>query len=246
MTHTRLYFPAPIADGAQLELGTEQARYVGRVLRAKPGDTVSVFNGDDGEWHAELTRIGKNDASLQVLSRMQTQTESPLDIHLVQGISRGERMDFVMQKATELGVTRITPVLTDHGMVRLAGDRISKRQRHWQSIANSACEQSGRVNPPVVDLPVRLNDWFGEAQDAGATRLILRPKAGTPLAGLDAPAAAVCLMIGPEGGFSPREYEDAGIAGFAAVELGPRVLRTETAAVTALAIVQSRWGDLQA
>ena len=246
MAHTRLLFPETISPGAVLELGSEQARYVGRVLRSKPGDRLSVFNGDDGEWNAELVRIGKNDATLRVLDRLETRTESPLDIHLVQGISRGERMDFVMQKATELGVRRITPVLTDHGMVRLSGDRLIKRQGHWQAVANSACEQCGRVRPPLVDRPVRLNDWFGENRNSEALQLILRPQAGKPLSGYAAPATTLCLLIGPEGGFSAREYEDAQVAGFRAVELGPRVLRTETAAVTALALAQSLWGDLQA
>ncbi len=245
MTHTRLYYPDRISDGAVLALGSEQARYVGRVLRSKPGDRLSVFNGDDGEWRAEITRIGKNDATLAVLDRLETTTESPLDIHLVQGISRGERMDFVMQKATELGVRHITPVLADHGMVRLADDRAAKRQAHWQSVANSACEQCGRVRPPTVDLPIRLNDWFGEHHEQEAMRLILRPHGGKPLSSCAAPTGTLCLLVGPEGGFSPREYEDAEVSGFQAVALGPRVLRTETAAITALALAQSLWGDLQ-
>ncbi|MDJ0758797.1 MAG: 16S rRNA (uracil(1498)-N(3))-methyltransferase [Woeseiaceae bacterium] len=245
MSHTRLHFPHPISDGAILELGSDQARYVGRVLRSKPGDQLSVFNGDDGEWQTELVRIRKSDATLRVLHRLNPATESPLALHLVQGISRGDRMDFVMQKATELGVKRLTPVLADHGMVRLTSERAARRQAHWQSIANSACEQCGRVSPPVVDQPLRLNDWFGEQRDYDASRLILRPQAGTPLSAVAAPAGALCLLVGPEGGFSPREYDDAAAAGFSPVDLGPRVLRTETAAVTALALAQSLWGDLQ-
>ena len=228
-----------------MKLGADQARYVGRVLRSKPGDDVSVFNADDGEWRAVIERIGKNDATLRVAERLVTDTESPLAVHLVQGVSRGERMDFVVQKATELGVTRITPVLTDHGMVRLSGERLEKRRAHWQSVAVSACEQSGRTRPPGVDAPVRLNDWFGQAADSDALRLILKPGAAATLAGRAAPSSGLCVLIGPEGGFSEREYEDATIAGFEAVGLGPRVLRTETAAVAAVTIAQSLWGDLQ-
>ncbi len=246
VSHTRLYFPHPISHGAVLELGSDQARYVGRVLRSKPGDRLSVFNGDDGEWQTELVRIGKNDATLRVLEPLDPSTESPLDLHLVQGISRGERMDIVMQKATELGVRRVTPVLADHGMVRLTSERAAKRQAHWQSVANSACEQCGRIRPPRVDLPLRLNDWFGEQRDYDALKLILKPQAGTPLAAVEAPTGTLCFLTGPEGGFSAREYDDAAAAGFLAVELGPRVLRTETAAITALALAQSLWGDLQA
>lgn len=245
MSHTRLHFDDPISAGALLKLGAEQARYVGRVLRSKPGDGVAVFNADDGEWRAVIERIGKNDATLRVTEQLASATESPLALHLVQGVSRGERMDFVVQKATELGVTRITPVLTDHGMVRLSGDRLKKRRAHWQSVAISACEQSGRIRPPSVDAPVRLNDWFGQCASGDAVRLVLKPGANCALVDSAAPASALCLLIGPEGGFSEREYEDAAIAGFAAVGLGPRVLRTETAAVAAVAIAQSKWGDLQ-
>lgn len=245
MSRTRLHFDNPITAGALVKLGAEQARYVGRVLRSKPGDEISLFNADDGEWRSVIERIGKNDAALRVVGRIETDTESALAIHLVQGVSRGERMDFVMQKATELGVTRITPVLTDHGMVRLSGDRATKRRAHWQSVAVSACEQSGRIRPPAVETPVRLNDWFGAGASSDATRLVLKPGASDVLGAHDPPSSGLCLLVGPEGGFSDREYEDAGIAGFKACGLGPRVLRTETAAVVAIAIAQSMWGDLQ-
>jgi 16S rRNA (uracil1498-N3)-methyltransferase len=170
--------------------------------------------------------------------------EPSLSIHLVQGISRGERMDFVVQKATELGVSRITPVLTDHGVVKLDSKRAGKRRLHWQRVAESACEQSGRVNPPRVDAPTPLNDWLGTGRDEGSTDLILAPLAGQPLTRIGQPDAGLCLLIGPEGGFSEREYDDAALAGFAAVTLGPRTLRTETAAVAAIAIAQGLWGDL--
>jgi 16S rRNA (uracil1498-N3)-methyltransferase len=241
---TRLFVSGALSNDAELVLAGEQARYLGRVLRSRPGDTVHVFNGVDGEWLATITSISKGAVHLHLESENSTATESPLKIHLVQGISRGERMDFVVQKATELGVKRITPVLTHHGVVKLDTQRASKRQQHWQHIANSACEQSGRIRPPLIDAPIALNAWFGASDPTGSTQLILRPGAATPLSAATRPDSKLCLLIGPEGGFSEREYEDAGIAGFAATSLGPRVLRTETAALVAIALAQSTWGDL--
>ena len=240
----RFYVAERLGAGAELRLGEEAARYFGRVLRLREGDTVHVFNGDDGEWSATIGRIAKDRVTLLVHEPVDNAAESRLRIHLVQGISRGERMDFVVQKATELGVERITPVFTDHGVVRLDDRRADKRRLHWQRVAESACEQSGRVSPPHVDAPLPLNDWFGAARDADSTDLILAPHGGKSLTAAGTPAAGLCLLIGPEGGFSEREYDDAELAGFTAVTLGPRILRTETAAVAALAMAQGLWGDL--
>jgi 16S rRNA (uracil1498-N3)-methyltransferase len=231
-------------DGSEISVDGDKARYLGKVLRLKAGDHISVFNGNDGEHSATLTRSGKNRVTIAIGAPVPTTTESPLRIHLVQGISRGERMDIVVQKATELGVKRITPVLTEYGVVKLAADRRAKRHEHWQKVAISACEQSGRVRPPLVEAPLTLKEWFGQRSGAADTDLILRPGACTPLASVAAPANKVCLLIGPEGGFSQTEYEDAGIAGFAPVSLGPRILRTETAAIAALSVAQATWGDL--
>ena len=158
---TRLFVSGALSNDAELVLTGEQARYLGRVLRARTGDKVTVFNGEGGEWLATITGISKSAVQLHVESEVPSNTESPLKIHLVQGISRGERMDFVVQKATELGVKRITPVLTQHGVVKLDGERAAKRRQHWQHVANSACEQSGRTRPPLVDAPLQLNTWFG-------------------------------------------------------------------------------------
>ncbi len=240
----RLYVAEKLAAGAELRLGGEAARYLGRVLRLRAGETVHVFNGDDGEWSATIGNFGKDRVTLSVHEAIRNTAEPQLRIHLVQGISRGERMDFVVQKATELGVDRITPVLTAHGVVKLDSKRADKRRVHWQRVAESACEQSGRVNPPQVDAPLPLNDWLGAAAEGASTRLILSPGAGTSLTNIGAPAGGLCLLIGPEGGFSEREYDDGRVSGFEAVTLGPRILRTETAAVAALAIAQGLWGDL--
>jgi len=244
MSLRRMFVAHALAPGAELRLGEEAARYLGRVLRLHIGETIHVFNGDHGEWSAEIRRLGKNDVTLVVHDNVECHSESGLKVHLVQGISRGERMDFVVQKATELGVKRITPVLTDFGVVKLDDKRAAKRRDHWQRVAQSACEQSCRIRPPLVDAPLALNDWFGNVRDRDGSDLVLRPGAGKSLGMLDEPQTKLCLLIGPEGGFSDREYADADTAGFEAVTIGPRILRTETAAVAAIAIAQSRWGDL--
>jgi len=246
MASTRLFVNDTLDSGTELRLGREQTHYLGRVLRLNDGDALTVFNGDNGEFVARIVSLGKNDAVIRIEATLEVETESPLKIHLVQGISRGERMDFVVQKATELGVKRITPVLTEYGVVKLDPSRATKRCDHWQGVANSACEQSGRIRPPLIDTPVDLNSWFGAGAKEADTDLILRPGATVALSSITAPVTKVCLLIGPEGGFSETEYEDATITGFAAVSLGPRVLRTETAALTAIAVAQTLWGDFRA
>ena len=240
----RLYIDDDLGTNRELRLTGDKARYLGRVLRLRADDPITVFNGRDGEFTASVTTVSKDAAVVRLGEGIGAGAESPLKVHLVQGISRGERMDFVVQKATELGVKRITPVLTQHGVVKLDGARAAKRRAHWQGVAVSACEQCGRTRPPLVDPLLDLNSWFGSRTTAADTDLILRPGASTMLAAIPPPATKVCLLIGPEGGFSDKEYGDAQAAGFTAVALGPRVLRTETAAAAALAIVQSLWGDL--
>lgn len=244
MARTRLHIAGTYSAGSVLELDRDKARYLGRVLRLHVGDSLLVFDGAGNEYAATISGIGKSGATLRVGRRTVAYTESRLRVHLVQGISRGERMDFVVQKATELGVKRITPVLTDCGVVKLDAMRAEKRRDHWQKVAASACEQSGRLRLPLIDRPVSLKGWLGSKPERVDAQLILKPGAATPLARIDAPKTKVCLLIGPEGGFSDTEYEDVDMAGFEPVSLGPRILRTETAAVAALAILQSRWGDL--
>ena len=243
---TRLFVSAELINDAELILEGDRARYLGRVLRLRVGDDVTIFNGQGAEWSASISGMTKNTATLLVGESHEVATESPLKIHLVQGISRGERMDFVVQKATELGVKRITPVLTEYGVVKLDGERAIKRRDHWQGVAASACEQSGRTRLPLIDTPLPLKDWFGSKPDEVGTQLILAPGANTSLASLPEPVTKICVLVGPEGGFSQAEYEDAELSGFKSVALGPRVLRTETAAAAALAVLQSLWGDLRA
>lgn len=244
MALTRLFIRSELQTGQALELDKEQAHYLGRALRLRPGDALIIFSAESGEFAAAVTSIGKSNAELMVGVAIPTNTESPLKVHLVQGVSRGERMDVVVQKATELGVKRISPVLTEYGVVKLDGSRASRRREHWQKIAESACEQCGRTRPPLIDEPLPLKTWFGSKTSETDVDLILKPNAGTSMASLKAPTTKVCLLIGPEGGFSDNEYEDAEISGFKAVSLGPRVLRTETAAIAAITVAESLWGDL--
>ena len=244
MARPRIYIDDELQTGQELRLTGDKARYLGRVLRLRPGAEVAMFNGRDGEFIASVMSLTKNTAVMRLEQSIGSGAESPLRVHLVQGISRGERMDFVVQKATELGVKRISPVLTQHGVVKLDAARAAKRRAHWQGVAASACEQCGRTRPPLIDPLEDLNTWFGHRTAATDVDLILRPDAPAALATISAPATKLCLLIGPEGGFSDREYGDAQASGFTAVSLGPRVLRTETAAAAALAIVQSLWGDL--
>jgi 16S rRNA (uracil1498-N3)-methyltransferase len=241
---TRLFVSGQLINGAELLIEGDRARYLGRVLRLRVGDEITVFNGEGPEWAATIDAMTKSTATLHIGERHEAGAESPLKIHLVQGISRGERMDFVVQKATELGVRRITPVLTEYGVVKLDQARGQKRRDHWESVATSACEQSGRTRLPLIDAPMTLKDWFGSKSAEVDAELVLMPGAASSLAAIDTSTTKVCLLIGPEGGFSEIEYEDAAIAGFSAVSLGPRILRTETAAVAALSVLQSRLGDL--
>ena len=241
----RLFVSGALINGAEIELDGDRARYIGKVLRARVGDPISVFNGEGPEWPATITRISKTAVGLRLGDSIEAGTESSLKIHLVQGVSRGDRMDLVVQKATELGVKRITPVLTEYGVVKLNSDRAEKRREHWQKIANSACEQSGRTRLPLIDTPLPMKNWFGNKPEKVDTELILVPGAHATLAETPAPATKVCVLIGPEGGFSESEYQDAAVSGFRTVSLGPRVLRTESAAIAALAVLQSLWGDLR-
>ena len=241
---SRLFVSQALINGTSVVVEGDRARYLGRVLRLRVGDAITVFDGSGPEWPAMIEGMTKSTATLQLGDSVEAGTESPLSLHLVQGVSRGERMDYVVQKATELGVKRITPVLTEYGVVKLDGERAAKRRDHWQGVAASACEQSGRTRLPLIDAPMSLKQWFGEKPAEADVDLILRPGAATPLAKVEVPATKACILIGPEGGFSDTEYEDAEIAGFRAVSLGPRILRTETAAAAALAVMQASWGDL--
>jgi len=244
MSSTRLFSPAPLSANTDVTLAGDQARYIGRVLRLKRGDEFTLFDGTGGEYPATVATVAKSQVQINVGTLNKRNAESPLAIHLLQGISRGERMDFVVQKATELGVRRITPVLTEFSVVKLDLKRAKKRAQHWSNIVISACEQCGRNILPVIDAPQPLRNWFGENLTSADPRILLRPDANAPLGSISKPQGVVTLLVGPEGGFSDAEYEQAEIAGFRGIGFGPRILRTETAAIAAIAVLQSLHGDL--
>jgi len=244
MSPTRLYIDQELRTDTDLDLRGDKARYVGRVLRLQVEDELVVFNGLGGEYRAVIRSISKHTVGLSLRGHLDIDLESPLSIHLLQGISSGERMDMVMQKATELGVTRITPLITEQSMVRLDAKRASKRTTHWRGIVASASEQCGRNCLPSVDEPIPFRSWLGENMDSPGCRLIFRPGATKSLRSIDKGTTMMTLLIGPEGGFSNIEYELAEESDFGAVNLGPRILRTETAAVAALAALQVLMGDL--
>ncbi len=221
-----------------------QAHHVIHVLRLQAGAPLTLFDGRGVEFPALIKRIDKSGITLAVTGRQETSRESPLHITLAQGISSGERMDYTVQKCVELGVTAIRPLQTQRSVVRLSGERAERRVAHWQSITAAACEQCGRNRLPAV-LPVQaLMQWLGESPKADGLRLLLSPHIHTArLRDLKRPAGSITLLVGPEGGWNPEEAQAALSAGFAPLALGPRVLRTETAAVAALAAMQALWGD---
>lgn len=239
---TRLYCDLPLSPGAEITLPESAARHAVTVLRLQVGDTLKLFNGGGGEYRANLVAINKREARVRVADFLATERESPVDITLALGISAGERMDYSLQKATELGVTAIQPLATERSVVKLAGERADKRLQHWQHVVISACEQCGRNRVPAV-APVQKLYAYLAAADRGKRLLMLSPNASTPLKQV-VPTASAVLLIGAEGGLAPAEYEAAQASGFEAVSLGPRILRTETAPVAALAVLQALWGDL--
>lgn len=241
---TRLYFPGEIAAHGRCVLAPEQAHHVVRVLRLKAGDSVILFDGRGGEYAAVITALAKAGVTLNVAERAGVDRESPLAVTLAQAISSADRMDYTIQKAVELGVMRIQPLESSRSIVRLDPVRAAKRGAHWQAVAVAACEQCGRNRVPEVAPVLPLPAWLGRAAaQAGVPRLLLSPRAQANLRDLPPPPREVLLLAGPEGGLSPHEQDDAQSAGFTPVKLGPRVLRTETAAVAALAAMQVLWGD---
>ncbi|MFG6139009.1 16S rRNA (uracil(1498)-N(3))-methyltransferase [Halomonas sp. B23F22_10] len=237
----RIHVDAALAVGADVVLPEGPARHVARVLRLGEGAPLRLFDGHGSEAEAVLVEAGRKRVVARVEALHEGRGESPLAVHLGQAISKGDRMDYAIQKAVELGVAEITPLYTEHGDVRLKGEREVKKLAHWQAVAASACEQCGRATVPPVHAPVALAEWLAGRDEA--LRLVLHP--GTPgaLDREDAIASAA-LLIGPEGGLSDAEIDAATAADFAALTLGPRILRTETAPVVALTLLQNRFGDV--
>ena len=242
---TRLHVDAALAVGQTLTLPDGAFRHWVQVLRAKPGDQARLFNGhDDYEYRATLTEVNRREACVRIDAVDTVQRESRLSLMLAQAVSKGDRMDYTLQKAVELGVSRIQPLISERSVVKLDAERWDKKLEHWQGVIASACEQSGRVRLPTL-LPVqKLGAWLAEpTTESTMLKLTLAPTASAALRDL-APPSAACLLIGPEGGLSDGEIAHSAQAGFVGLRLGPRVLRTETAGVAALAAMQALWGDL--
>ncbi len=258
----RTYVAAPLSADTELELPAEVANHVVRVLRLRPGAVLTLFDGRGGEYPATLLAASGRGTRVRTGAHAAIERESPLRLTLLQGIARGERMDLIVQKATELGVARLVPLACERSVVRLDASQAAKRLEHWRAIAIAACEQSGRNRLPQID-PVLPSERLAEtvlvprppggAATSGATaipgdartaRLLLEPGAALGLARVAAGLGAATLLVGPEGGLSARELDLAARAGFTACSLGPRILRTETAPLAALAVLQALAGDL--
>ncbi len=243
MRLTRVYAAAPLGLGARVALHDPAAAHVRRVLRLDVGDPVTLFNGDGRDYPSRITACGRDMVEIEVEGTVAARPESPLRVTLVQGIARAERMDLVVQKATELGVAAIVPVATARSVVRLDGDGRERKTSHWRGIVVAACEQSGRATVPDLADPITLAEWLAMSP-AGPRRLLLSPDANDSLAAAARGAGEIELLVGPEGGLEEEERRAALDAGYCACRLGPRVLRSETAAMAALAVLQSIGGDL--
>jgi 16S rRNA (uracil1498-N3)-methyltransferase len=240
---TRVYVEESLASGARHLISGGAANHMVRVLRLGVGAALTLFDGTGGEYAARIESLRKDAVLVDVGAYAAVERESPLDVTLAQGISRGERMDWVIQKATELGVRRIVPLITQRSVVRLDARQAQKKSQHWRGITIAACEQCGRSRLPELAAPADLLEFLGSEARAEGTRLLLSP-AGNMRIGAMKPLQKIILLIGPEGGLAPEEGDAAIAQGFVAVQLGPRILRTETAAIAALAALQQAFGDL--
>jgi len=236
----RVYCPISLALNTPISLDDNAAHYLGKVLRMSAGRPIVVFNGEGGEYSGTISDVGKKHVQVMLDSFANTERESPLVIELAVGLSRGERWDFVLQKATELGVTRIVPLATERTEVKLKGDRLEKKWQHWRQIIVSACEQCQRNRIPELAPLTTLADYLSETKTEQKFVLHHRDNQGLP-SGVSPSSAA--LLIGPEGGLSDNEITAAQETGFNPLALGPRVMRTETAPVAAISVLQYQWGD---
>lgn len=242
MRLSRLHVDAELRPGATVDLSAEAASYLARVLRLRPDDPLVVFDGRGGEYDGTVVSVTRAGVRLAVGEHRAVERESPLAVTLGLGVSRGERMDYGLQKATELGVQEVVPLLTARCVVQLDTERSASRLGHWRRVVASACEQCGRNRLPRVGAPQTLDGWL--ARPPAGLRLVLSPSAPLALRDLDLPQGPVTLLVGPEGGLAPAELTLAVRAGFTPLRLGPRVLRTETAVVAALSALGACWGDL--
>jgi 16S rRNA (uracil1498-N3)-methyltransferase len=237
----RFHCSSPIAEAVQLELPPGAGHHAARVLRLKPGDQIVLFDGLGGEYEASIHQINKNGVLVDVGKFHSTDRESELKICLAQGLASGDKMDTIIQKAVELGVARIQPLATRKSIVKLTDERAARRAQHWRQVVISACEQCGRNEVPEVLAVEEIGDWLG--RDNAGSRLVLAPEASRRIAEFPDPNKEITLLVGPEGGLTDDEVKSALDLGYSPVRLGPRVLRTETAGLAALAAIQALWGD---
>ena len=243
MRLTRVHVTGPLAVGKDLIIEGGAAGHIARVLRLGTGDALTLFDGSGAEYRARIEALGKDTVTVSVLEQHAIERESPLALTLAQGLSRGERMDWIIQKATELGTRRIVPLITERSVVRLDPRQAQRKIQHWRAVTVAACEQCGRNRIPEVSAPLDLQEFLGH-RSPGATHLLLSPTGELRVEDLTDIGTGVTVLIGPEGGLAESEQQAAIAAGFKPVRLGPRVLRTETAALAALTIIQREFGDL--
>ena len=248
MRRPRIYSDSSLEKGKTFELDNRSDHYLRHVLRIRAGQPITVFNGDGNDYHGIVAEIKRK--VIQVLlddtePMINTSKESPLDITLIIGISKGDRMDWVIQKATELGVNNIQPLLTNRVDTKLNASREEKKIEHWQSVAISACEQCGRSIIPKLSRPIKITDWLSETRD---TLKLVLDSSGKKLKNFNSETEhlpkKIDLLIGPEGGFTHEEIENAIKENYFPLSLGPRILRTETAPLVAISLMQERWGDI--
>lgn len=238
----RIYLDQTLSSGQFVTLPEDAARHLVQVLRMGIGETFTIFNGQSGEFDATLHSVGKRDAQVLIGTFHDVDRESPLSLTLAQCVSKGERMDYTLQKAVELGVTQIVPLLSERSVVKLDAERWEKKMQHWRGVIISACEQSGRTRIPALHAVSPLHTWLPQAPTA-TLKLTLAPVAQQSIRTIAPAQHPILLLAGPEGGLSEIEIQRAQTSGFLPVTLGPRILRTETAGVAALAAIQALWGD---
>ena len=241
MRISRIYTQATLQASQSVELEEKPSHHLSKVLRLKVGSDVILFNGDGYDYSGHINAIEKKSVGIYINSREIKNSESSLKIHLGVAVSKGDRMDWIIQKSTELGVDEITPLLTERTELKLKGDRKEKKQHHWQKIANGACEQSGRARLPTINRIQHLSEW---TQTTKATRKFVLHHRSIKQLNSNDDISSVCLLIGPEGGLSEDEIALAEHHHFDALQLGPRILRTETAPLAAISILQHHWGDM--
>lgn len=240
MSGPRIFTPCTLGENITITLETQAVTHLVRVLRMKTGDALRLFNGNGVEFQAQLEVESKKAAHAHITGILREDAPLPLAVHLGQVMSKGDRMDFVVQKATELGVSDITPLVSERCDIRLKGERLDKKVEHWQKVAISACEQSGRNTVPVIHPPLPAHEWAKSVY--ADAKLVLHPRNQKAL-NAEATPGSVAVLIGPEGGFTDPEINQYQDSGFDGLLLGPRILRTETAALTALSVLQFVWGD---